>query len=199
MGGIKDSLVSAVQVSFDYLHTRFYERTPRERILIVAAAIAAVAFSALLAISSVIESSRQRARVIAAKEKALAQVVELSRRYAALRDELASVERGLADAATSSLFAEIEGLAAETLGRDHIGGIEPSAKRLTEDLDEESVELTLNSVTLRGIVELLYQLEKEGRHLGVSRMRIKKRFKEPHFFDLQLSISRIRPVPRGGA
>ncbi len=196
---MKDSLVSAVQASSDYLRGRFYERTARERLLIVAASLLAAAFLAFLAVTSAIESSRQRGHVIAAKEKALAQVVELSRRYAALRDELASVERDLAAAGTTSLFAEIEGMAAETLGREHIGGIEPSAKRLTEELDEENVELTLNGVSLRGIVELLYRLEKEERHVSVSRMRIKKRFKEPHLFDLQLSISRIRPVAKGEA
>jgi len=199
MTGVKESVVSAVQASLDYLRSRFYERTARERRLIVAASVVGAAFLALLAVTSAIESSRQRAHVIAAKEKALTQVVELSRRYAALRDELASVERDLEAGGTSSLFAEIEGMAADTLGREHIGGIEPSAKRLTEDLDEESVELTLNGVSLRGIVELLYRLEKEERHLSVSRMRIKKRFNEPHLFDLQLSISRLRPVAKGEA
>jgi hypothetical protein len=94
-----------------------------------------------------------------------------------------------------SLFSHLEGMSREVLSPERIAAMNPSTRSVSEDLQEEDVEMRLSAVSLRDVVSLLYRVEKTDLPLLVSRLQMKKRFDQPYVFDATLVVGRLRPVP----
>src|SRR5262245_3010409 len=127
---------------------------------------------------------RWRARV-AAKERELGEVLALSHSYQVLRQE-AERSQPAAGAGLSSV-AFLESLTNSTVGRDKVSGINPSGRETRAGTEQETVELTLNGVSLRELVELLYKIDTASVPLRTVRLAIKKRYKDPYTFDVSLA------------
>ncbi len=177
----------------NYLRSAYGRRTQREKSLILVSAALAAVFAAWIIATDVADATRRQASLISTKERVLAQVTVLSLRYQALKNDLASVHDEAQSIGGSSLFAELEAITTKAVSRDKITGMNPSLGLATAELQEEVVDITISGVTLRNLVELLYRIEKENRQLNVARLRIKKRFNNPYLFDVQLTVSRLRP------
>jgi phage anti-repressor protein len=46
-------------------------------------------------------------------------------------------------------------------------------------------------VSLKQLVDMLYRIEKGTHQLRVTRLQVKKRFKDPHSFDVTATVSMI--------
>jgi hypothetical protein len=119
-------------------------------------------------------------------------------RYLRLRAEDEVVRRRLASGgADFSLFSHLESVTRDVLPRERVAAMNPSTRNVSEDLQEEDVEMRLSGITLRELVSLLYQVEKGDLPLLVSRLQMKKRFDQPYVFDTTLVVARLRPLASG--
>jgi type II secretory pathway component PulM len=173
--------------------------SPRERILLAGAAAVTVLLVGWLIASTLGEQRTLLATQITASERELAEVATLRDRYMALRGENDAVRSRLASGGDDfSLFSHLEGVARETLSRERIAAMNPSTRNVTDDLQEEDVEMRLSGISLRELVALLHAVEKTDLPLLVSRLQMKKRVDQPYIFDATLVVGRLRPMTAGG-
>ncbi len=171
---------------------------PRERVLVGAAAVATVLI-ALWTVASLLTDRRATlVAQITASERDLQEMQGLRDRYLRLRAEDEVVRRRLASGgADFSLFSHLEGVTRDVLPRERVAAMNPSTRNVSEDLQEEDVEMRLSGISLRELVALLYQVEKGDLPLLVSRVQMKKRFDQPYVFDTTLVVARLRPLTAG--
>lgn len=168
---------------------------PRERLLLGAAAAVAVLTLVWLLAATLAERRQTLAAQIGAAERDRTEVAALRDRYLRLRAEGDLVQQRLAGGGTAfSLFSHLESVGREALGREHIAAMNPSTRAVSDDLQEEDVEMRLSAVSLRDLTALLYRVEKTELPLLVSRLQMKKRFDQTHVFDATLVVGRLRPV-----
>jgi hypothetical protein len=132
---------------------------------------------------------QMRARV-AAKERELSEVVALRRTYQTLRREADRVQATAE--ANISVFALLEGLATNTIGRDKVASITPAGRETRDGLDQETIELKLSGVSLRELIEFLYKIDTTGTALRVVHLSVKKRYKDPYAFDVAVTTRALR-------
>jgi len=172
--------------------------SPRERVLVGGAATVTVLLLLWL-VATMIGDRRQTLQAqIAASERELKEMSSLRDRYLRLRAERDAVQRRLASGGTDfSLFSHLEGVSREALSPDRVAALNPSTRSVSDDLQEEDVEMRLSAVSLRDMVGLLYRVEKSDLPLLVSRLQMKKRYDQPYIFDATLVVGRLRPTVAG--
>jgi len=171
--------------------TAFLARlSPREQRLVCAAGVVlgGILFSLFIVDPLWEAHDRLRARV-AAKERELSEVVALSRTYRVLRQEADRIRP--AANTTISAVAFLESLANGTVGRDKVAAINPAGREVRAGTEQETVELTVNRVSLRELVELLYKIDTASIPFRTARLSIKKRYKDPYTFDVTLTTVAI--------
>lgn len=169
--------------------------SPRERLLLGGAVAVTVVMAVWLLAIGLAERLETLQTQITASERDLGEVASLRDRYQGLRNESDAVRRRLASGgADFSLFSHLEGVARETLSRERIAAMNPSTRNVTEDLQEEDVEMRLSGVSLRDVVSLLHAVEKSDLPLLVSHLQMKKRVDQPYVFDATVVVGRLRPV-----
>lgn len=172
--------------------------SPRERVLVAAASAVTILLLLYVAASALSERRQMLTAQIAASERDLSEMVSLRDRFLRLRAESDAIQRTLARGGTDfSLFSHLEGVAKATVSRERIAAMNPSTRKVSEELQEEDVEMRLSGVSLHELVSLLYRVEKSDLPLLVSRLQMKKRFDQPYLFDATLVVGRLRPLAAG--
>ena len=173
--------------------------SPRERVLVGGAAAVTALLLLWFVASTLAERRRTLAVQIAASERDLGEMVVLSDRHRSLRAEIDAVRQTLlGGGADFSLFSHLEGVTREVLSRERVAAMNPSVRAVTDELQEENVEMRLSGVSLPELASLLYRTEKSDLPLLVSRLQMKKRFDQPYVFDVTLVVGRLRPVADPG-
>ncbi len=169
--------------------------SPRERVLLGVGAAAGLVV-AVWVLAGVLADRRTTLQAqIAASERDVVEMGRLRDRYLQLRAERDVVRRKLAGGGTDfSLFSHLEGVTRDTLSRERVAAMNPSTRTISEELQEEDVEMRLSGVSLREAVALLYRIEKTDLPLLVSRIQMKKRFDQPFVYDATLVVGRLRPT-----
>jgi hypothetical protein len=127
-------------------------------------------------------------------------VTALRDRLAGLQAIEAAVRRQLQRGGDEfSLFAHLEAIGREVLGRERIAAMNPSTRTVSDELQEDDVEMRLSGVPLPDLTRLLYRIEKGSLPLLVSRLQMKKRFDESSLFDVVLVVGRLRATTPGSA
>ena len=172
--------------------------SPRERLLLGAAGTVTALLVCWLVASALTERRQTLGAQIVASERELGEIVTLSDRFAHLRADSDAIQRTLASGgADFSLFSHLESVTREVLSRERVAAMNPSTRNVSEELQEEDVEMRLSGVSLRELVSLLYRVEKSDLPLLVSRLQMKKRFDQPYVFDATLVVGRLRPLAGG--
>ena len=167
--------------------------SPRERLLVGAAATVTTLLVLWFVATSLGERRQLLAAQIAASERDLKELATLRDRYTRLRTERDAVQRRLAAGGPEfSLFSHLEGLTREVLSAERVAAMNPSTRTVSDDLQEEDVEMRLSAVSLRDVVSVLYRIEKTELPLLVSRLQMKKRYDQPYVFDATLTVGRLR-------
>jgi type II secretory pathway component PulM len=168
--------------------------SPRERRFLVAAGAVFGSFLLYLVLIDPLWDvyTRMHSRIVA-KEHELEEVIRLGQEYRTLRAE---IERAQAVSETNvSPVAFLEELASKTVGQEKVSAINPAGRETREGVSVETLELRLNGVSLRELVELLYKIDTTGLTLRPTRLSIKKRYKDPYAFDVLLTAQAVS-VPR---
>ena len=164
---------------------------PRERLLVGVAAVSVVAISLYSFVWDPLQTNRaQLAKRIATKEKDLIEVQKQRDTYLDLRRQLDANQASIAPKDPGfSLFAYVDNVIAQAVGREHITSMNPSDKSLTAEFQETMVEIKLTQISLEQLVDLLYRVEKGDHPLRFSRLQVKKRANDIRNFDVTATVS----------
>ena len=91
----------------------------------------------------------------------------------------------------TSLLAELEAKARELNLQDNIASMKPFTTQLDSGLVESSVEIRLEKLALRGLVEFLQRVEGRGSLVATRRLRVKSRFDDPQLLDVSILVSTL--------
>jgi general secretion pathway protein M len=165
--------------------------SPRERVLVTAAAFAVALFAIWLVAHQIGAGVSAREARIEQKTKVLAQVGKLAegyRRRAAERQALESRLRG----APVQLISHISQTGA-TLGIQ-VNDLRPTgAPAEAEGLREESVEVNLARIEMQKLGQLMQSLERGAGVVKVRRVRVTTRSDDPALVDATLLVSTFQP------
>lgn len=169
----------------------------RERTLVGLAAGALVVIVVYTMIWQPIEDDRiQLARRIQVKQHELVEIQQMRDTYLDLKNQFELRQKIIEKADPRfSLFPHIEATVSRVLGgREKIVSMNPQNKDLSGLYREESVELKLNGVSLKELVDLMFQIEKGAQPLRLTRLQVKKRPREPQTFDVTATVSMLKSL-----
>jgi general secretion pathway protein M len=162
--------------------------SPRERLMVGAAAAAVALFSIWMVSRSVGGSIAERESRIEQKTKVLATIGKLAEGYRRHEAERKAVQARLGGAQVPlmswiSQTGATLGIPVNDLRPTTAGGAEP------EGLREESVEVNLVRIELTKLAALLQSLERGGGVVKIRRIRVTTRADDPALVDATLLVS----------
>jgi len=168
---------------------------PRERMLVlVAAAATALLVLWLGVVEPLGETLTRLDREVARARDDAASIGALVSRYEALRTEVDALERGAAaDQGGASLFAQLESISVPIAGRERIVAMNPSTREVAGELAQETVEMRIEGITMRGLVSLLHAIENRDPPITLERVAVKRQYKDQSRVDATVVVARLRP------
>ena len=166
---------------------------PRERLLVLAAAVTVGIFVVLLGVVRPLLSASARAsnRVVAA-ESELEVVRRLRHEYDEVNGRLASVEERVRNTPPAQLFTTLETLASQAAVT--IDSMEPRTSPASESYRETKMQVSLKKVTLSQLVTYLHRIESAEQVLSIKSLRIRTRNDKPELLDVTFSVSSFEAV-----
>jgi type II secretory pathway component PulM len=174
------------------LRTRYYKLDKRERLLVKVAATIIGVFGAYnliyLPITYYQEGLEEE---IAARQRDLTEVRQMTVVYRQVKTELATLEKNTAppgkDFSLSSVVSTALNGAVEN---DKIAGISTMAnKPISDQFTQYSIDLKLDAVSLKQLVDSLYQIKSIKVPVVVSSVVIRKHGQDPHAYDVEMVCS----------
>lgn len=172
---------------------KFQQMSPREQLFVIIGGLAIVA--ALLYLAVLLPYRNTLARLdsrIAAHSRQLQEAQSLRLDYLALQQELAQLERHLDNRTETSALTLIETLAVNSAGRENLVSMRPQAPVSGSRFITESVEIRLEKLTLRQVVELLRGVESAQTPMQVRNLQLKQRFDNRALLDASMTIAALR-------
>lgn len=165
----------------------------REKIMVSAAilvVLSAIIFGFIL--GPTVEKRDRWQNMAVRKRAELAKFAELSSNYRQLEATISDVEGKLGMRRSgTSLLADLEAKAKELNLQDNIASMKPFTTQLDSGLVESSVEIRLEKLVLRGLVDFLQRIEKADTLVVTRRLRIKSRFDDPQLLDVSIFVSTL--------
>jgi general secretion pathway protein M len=160
--------------------------SPRERVMVSAAAAAVVAFVLFLVITGVSRSITARERRIEGKTEMLAQIGKLTRGY-----RQAQAERQTLEARLKGPPVQLMSFVSQTGAQSgvEVNDLRPGTPSTAEGLTEESVEVNLVRIDLPRLARLVDALERGPGVVKVRKIRIATRSDDPNLVDVTLQVS----------
>ncbi|MGH7812427.1 MAG: type II secretion system protein GspM [Candidatus Binataceae bacterium] len=163
---------------------------PRERQMVRILGIVAALFLAYnLIYLPIVDFSSNLEIEIVQRQGDLREMRRMAAAYTRMKSELTSAERDtIPKASNFSLFSVLETSLSTSIGKDKIGSITPgSDQKLKDGFIEYSVELKLQDVSLPQLVDALYGINTLKQPIGVQSIRIQRRLRDPHTYDIELT------------
>ncbi len=163
--------------------------SPRERVMVSAAAAAVVLFAMLLSGTGVSRAISAREERIEEKTRLLAQIGRLTLGYRQVQAERAALESRLKGppVALMSFVAQT----GQQLGIE-VNDLRPGAPGGSEGVSEESVEVSLARIDLPKLARLLDGLERGPGVVKVRRLRVTTRSDDAQLVDVTLLVATYR-------
>ena len=168
---------------------------PRERALVLGAVAVTLVLVVWLGILEPLGDSLSHLdRDVARGRDDAASIGGLVARYRTLHAEVDGLERtAKGDQGGASLFAQLESISVPIAGREHIVAMNPSTRTIGNELQQELVEVRIEGITMRGLVDLLYAVENRDPPITVERLGVKRQYKDPTHVDATVVVARLRP------
>ena len=171
----------------------FHRISAREKVMVLAGGafvLTALVYGLMFAPAV---NSRDRWHSMTDRKRAeLEQFEELGRRYRELSAMLSNMEGRLKSrGGGESLLARMEAEARELGVKDHITSMKPFRNELDGNLVESSVEIRLEKMDLRSVVNLLRNIEAGDNLVRTKRLRVKSRFDDPDLLDVTLLVGTL--------
>lgn len=170
---------------------------PRERrIVLLGGGIAAALLFYLLVVSPYMSAMELLDQRIARKTEELREVLGLQKEYSRLKQKTKILGDVIRSTPGFSLLSFLENLAAKNQIKTKIAYMKPLTAPGSEKFKESSVEMKLESLTLKELVDFLYQVERSAQPIRIKRLNIVKK-KANAYLDVTLQASAFEPVGRG--
>lgn len=177
----------------EQLTTYLASLSPRERNMLYAAVGVSVFLVLWIAVYEPMTNTlAQLDRQITIAKRDAASVNALAERYRTLKHEVADLEGG-GDGNGASLFSQLESTAVPIVGRERIVSMNPSSRPVGDRFEEDLVDMRLEGVPLREVIELLYTIEYKDPPMRLSRASFKREYKDPSLIDATLVVARLSP------
>jgi general secretion pathway protein M len=164
--------------------------SPREKL---ALGVAAAVVSLTVLIAGIILPYRAALvrldQRIASRQGQLLEARTLVQRIKGMQGEVAAMERKLSAAPAAPLLATLEGLIAETAGKEKLLAIRPQPSTAPAGFRQEKVEMQLEKVRLEQLVQLLHAIDSAKSILQSDSVKIRPRFEDPALLDVTLIVS----------
>ena len=167
--------------------------SPRERVFVFGGGIAVLL--CLLVFTVVVPYMNAQDRfdkLIDLRAQQLLEVKALHDNYLDLMRKTNQVEETLDGRQEFSTLNFIENLLAETAGRDRLVSMRPEAPIVQNELVVETIEIKLEKLSLRQILELLWGIDKTNLPIHVKSFHLKQRFDDRSLLDATLMVSALR-------
>ncbi len=178
----------------------YYDRlAPRERLLLGLALLSVILIGGYSFVwDPLVVSGEQLTKKIAQREKDLTEVQRLHDNYLELLRELEAMQT-IADVDPNfNILKYLQAVIGQVVTKDKIASMNPTTKPRPEapEFQEELVDIKLTAITLPQIADLMFKVEKGEHPLHFSRIVIKKRFNEPHSFDVNASVAVLKSTDK---
>ena len=170
------------------------ELSKREKYF-VSTALCAVAIFCLLQFVFIpfFEKRKQLESGCRAKEKVFEEISKLSAEYQAYKKRSQGVQDIIERRQKSfTLFSFLEKTAGDTEVKARIKYMKPSELQSTGAYKETMVEIKLEGITLKQLVDYLYRVEFSGNAICLKRISIKENKKESGYIDAVLQVVTFR-------
>ena len=171
----------------------FRRMSSRERWLVAGAALfvsTAVLYG--FVIQPLLDNGRRYESMALRKQDELTRFRALAEEFRELGSALQLLEeRALAGGSEGSLLAVMESEAKKLGLADKIASMKPFTTELESGVVQSSVEMRVEKIDLKGLVDLLEKLEKGKQSAVTSRLRIKTRFDDPALLDATVMVSTL--------
>jgi general secretion pathway protein M len=165
----------------------------RERVFVIAGGIALILallyFAILMPYRSALTKLDSR---IAVRSQQLQEVKSLRAQYLALQQQISQVERLVKNSQEFSALTFIENLVQQTAGRENLLSMRPQAPQVQGEFMTDSVEIKLEKLTLKQVLELLWGVEKASTPMQVENLYLKQRFDDRALLDATMTITALR-------
>lgn len=121
----------------------------------------------------------------------LQEVQNLKADYLAVKQQSAQMGQRL-DKRNFSVLPFLENLIEQTAGRANLLSMRPQAPVNRDQFILDSVEIKLEKMTLKQILELLWNIEKGTTPMQVSNLYLKQRFDDQSLLDATIMVSSLR-------
>ena len=163
----------------------------REKVVLGLGALLGVMILAYtLIISPYAEKMRVLDRRISQKTVELKEISTLRQEYLEIKERMEELKGKVRKRGKAfSLFSHLESLAGKTLIKGNIASMKPQSSPIGEHYKESSVEVKLESITTRQLVDYLFRIENSEAFLRIKRLHLKKRHDNPKYLDATFLVS----------
>jgi hypothetical protein len=183
-------LRAAVDPYLNQLRAHYNRLEPREKLLVrIGGGLLAIFLAYNLIYLPTVDLRAGLSDRVADRQRELVEVRAMTRTYLRLESELAVArKRTVPGSKDFSLFSVVEKALSDSVGRDKLGSITPGVDRKVADgMVEYSVDLQLTNLSLPQLIDALYGLQTLPVPVGVSTIHIKRRFQDPHSYDVDMT------------
>ena len=175
------------------------ERTPRERQMLAAMAIA---FGLWLlywtVVGLLLNPLAESRRLVASREKAFGEMLILRADYQRIQSQVATLESMIRKGQHGIVLSRLETMASQAQIKDRIASMDPKSAPPNDLYKENVVEVRLANVNLKQLVDYLFRIESSSELLKIKRLRIKVRNDDTKYLDVNFRVSSFEPL-QGGA
>ena len=177
------------------------KRTPRERQMLALMAAAIGLWLLYWLVQGLILAPMEEAkRTISAREAALRQMQILQADYRRVQGQVSLLESQIRSGQQGNVLSMLEEMANEVQIKDKITSMDPRSTPPNDLYRESVIEVRLQQVNLKQLVDYLFKIENSGSFLKIKRLRLKTRSDDPGYLDVTFRVSSfepIRPAPTG--
>lgn len=164
--------------------------TKRERLYVSLGASLVTAFLVFqLILLPLVDAQKKVRHSIEVQEKALEEIVALRSEYRTLRVDSGNISATLARRSKGfALFSFLEEHAGRAGIKSNIKYMKPSTSTDTAPYKESSVEMSLEEITLKQLVEYLYLVESPENLVRIKRLSVKQGKKSPEYLTALIHV-----------
>ncbi len=176
------------------------KRTPRERQMLALMGIAIGVWLLYWLVQGLILGPMEEAkRTIAAREVALQQMRILQADYRRVQGQVSLLESQIRSGQQGNVLSMLEEMASEAQIKDKIASMDPRSTPPNDLYRESVIEVRLQQVNLKQLVDYLFKVENSGSFLKIKRLRLKTRSDDPGYLDVSFRVSSFEPINPGPA
>ena len=165
----------------------------RERIFVIVGGVSLILALLYFAIVAPYRSALNRIdSQIATRSEQLQEVKALQARYLELKQQRLQMERLLDTRQDFSALTFIENLVKRTSGRENLLSMRPQTPETRNEFIIDSVDIKLERLSLKQVLELLLALEEAATPMQVKNLHIKQRFDDRALLDATMTITALR-------